>query len=486
MDINLRQKTLKGTFWSFFENFSVQGVQFLFGLIMARLLSPEEFGIIGMLAIFMAVAQTFVDSGFGDALIRNNKRTEVDFSTAFFFNIVVGIIAYLILFAASPYIASFYNMPILKDLTKVICLNILINSFAMVQRAKFTIAVDFKQQAKATVTSVLISGTLGIYLAYTGLGVWALVVQSVSRNFLNVVFLWILSRWTPKLQFSFASFKSMFYYGYKVLLSDLINNIYRNATTLVIGKVFSAADLGNYTRARQFADFPSSNITGILGRVTFPILSSIQDDNARLEQVYRKYLRMMAFIIFPLMMGLAALSKPLILVVLTDKWSASIPFLQIMCFTMMWYPIHSINLNLLQVKGRSDLFLKLEVIKKIIGVLLLIIAIPFGLIYLIIGGVFSSVLCLVINTHYTGKLLNLGFWIQMKDLIPILSLSLFMGGIVWSTTLLLKDMHLLQLIIGVFVGAITYLLFAYLFKVQEIKELLLLVKSKKKLPFQAT
>ncbi len=480
MSSNLTEQTTKGVFWSFFENFSVQAIQFILGLIMARLLSPQEYGIIGMLAIFMAIAQVFVESGFSNALIRNNKRTELDFSTAFFFNVVVGAVAYLILFVASPLIADFFDLPILEDLTKVICLNVFINSLGIVQRAKFTINIDFKRQAKATTSSVLISGILGIYLAYTGLGVWALVIQSVFRNSLNVALLWLMSRWVPKLQFSWTSFKEMWNYGYKLLISGLINTGYNELTTLIIGKFFSASSLGNYTRAKQFAQFPSQNLTSVLGRVTFPILSNIQDDDARLERVYRKYLRLMAFIVFPLMIGLAALSEPLILIILTDKWEACIPLLQIICLYMIWYPIHSLNLNLLQVKGRSDLFLKLEIIKKTIGIISLIITVPLGLIYLVIAGVFTSIIALVINTHYTGKLLNLGFWTQMKDITPTLLLSLFMGVTVLGSTYILPDILWLQLFVGIFTGVIVYTGIAYIFKMQEFTELLSLVKSKLK------
>lgn len=479
MSDSLKTKTIKGSFWSLFESLSTKGIQFVLGLIMARLLSPEEYGIVGMLAIFIAVAQGFVDSGFANALIRNNKRTELDFSTAFFFNIVVGTLVYGILFLISPFIADFYDTPILESLTKVICLNVFINSLGIVQRAKFTIEVNFKQQAKATTTSVFVTGLLGIYLAYTGWGVWALVIQSVSRNALNVALLWVLSKWVPKWQFSWQSFRTMFNYGYKLLLSAQLDIIYNNVRTLIIGKVYSAGDLGNYTRAKQFADFPSSNMTSIIGRVTFPILSSIQDNDTRLEHVYRKYLRLMVFLIFPLMVGLAAVAEPLVLLILTEKWAACIPLLQLLCFSMMWYPVHAINLNLLQVKGRSDLFLKLEIIKKIIGVSVLVITVPMGIIYMVAGGILTSVVCLAVNTHYTGKLLNLGFLIQMKDIIPTLSLSLIMGAAVYMSTYLLPLSNVYQLIIGIPLGMIVYLGIAYIFKMSELDELLKLIKLKK-------
>ena len=270
----------------------------------------------------------------------------------------------------------------------------------------------------------------------------------------------------------------MWSFGYKLLLSGLLGTIYNNVYQLIIGKVFSAQDLGNYTRAQQFANFPSANFTGIVGRVTYPILSSIQDDDARLEHVYRKYLRLSAFIVFPLMVGLSALAEPLIISVLTEKWRAAIILLQIICFGMMWYPIHAINLNLLQVKGRSDLFLKLEIIKKIIGVTILCITVPIGLVAMCIGGIFSSILCLVVNTHYTGKLINVGFWLQMRDLLPTLLLSLAMGVVVFLSVMFISS-NIVKLVVGVVVGAIFYILVARLFKMEELSDLLSLVKRKK-------
>ncbi len=474
----LKQQTVTGVFWSSVERFSAQGIQFVLGLILARILSPSEYGIIGMLAIFIAVAQSFIDSGFSNALIRKKDRTETDYSTVFYFNIVIGIAAYFILFFLAPLIANFYNTPILSQLTKVVALNVFINSLAIVQRAKLTIEVDFKTQAKATTISVFASGLLGVYLAYIGLGVWSLAVQSVSRNFFNVFLLWIFSKWKPKRIFSLASFKEMFDYGYKLLLSGLIDTIYRNIYSLVIGKIFSANDLGNYSRAQQFANFPSSNINGVIGRVSFPILSKIQDDNERLSNTYRKYLRLSAFIVFPLMMGMAALARPMIIFILTEKWEASIILLQILCFSLMWYPIHAINLNLIQVKGRSDWFLKLEVIKKIVGVSVLVITIPMGLIPMVIGGVFTSISCLVINTHYTGKLINLGFWKQMNDLLPIFFLSLVMSAIVWGSVFFIS-INVLKLVVGLLVGIVFYLAFAKIFKMDELNDLMSLIKTKK-------
>lgn len=478
MSESLKQKTAKGVLWSSVEQFSVQIIQFVLGLIMARILSPHDYGLVGMILVFTSIAETFVNSGFSNALIRKQNKTEVDYSTAFYFNIVVGVVAYLLLFLLSPLIADFYDEPLLESLTKIVSINVFINSLGIVQRARYSIKVDFKTQAKATTTSVLISGIIGLWMAYSGYGVWAIVWQSVIRNGLNVALLWLFAKWLPMLQFSWTSFREMWSFGFKLLLSSLIGRIYNNIYQLIIGKVFSAGDLGNYTRAHQFASFPSSNINNIISRVTYPILSSIQDDDVRLERVYRKYLRLSAFVVFPLMVGLSALAEPLIIYILTEKWRAAIILLQIICFNMMWYPIHAINLNLLQVKGRSDLFLKLEIIKKFIGVAILCITVPIGLVAMCIGGIFSSILCLVVNTHYTGKLINVGFWLQMRDLLPTLLLSLAMGAVVVLSVWFIPT-NLLKLIVGVVVGVIFYVSVAKLFKMEEFTDLLSLVKSKK-------
>jgi O-antigen/teichoic acid export membrane protein len=473
---SLKEKTIKGVFWSSIERFSVQGIQFILGIIMARLLTPADYGVIGMLAVFLAVSQTFVDSGFSSALIRKQNRTEVDFSTAFYFNIAIGIICYLLLFLLSPFIADFFDTPILIPVTKVVGLNVLINSFVVVQRAKLSISIDFKTQAKASSVAVLISGSVGLLLAYSGYGVWALAFQSVLNTGINMVLLWILSKWRPAFVFSYESFKEMFSFGSKLLVSGLIDTIYKNLYTLIIGKKFSKEDLGYYTRADNFTQFPSSNITGILQRVTFPVLSSIQDDDEKLSESYRNFLRLSAFVVFPLMIGLAALAKPFILFFLTEKWVGAILLLQILCLASMWYPIHAINLNLLQVKGRSDLFLKLEIIKKSISISILFITVPISVTAMGVGMIVSSLLALIVNTYYTGKLIHVGFFRQMKDLLPILFYSLLMGISVYFSISLLPNAFL-QLIVGLIVGFVTYFTIAYLTKSKELKSLLSLVKK---------
>lgn len=479
MSNSLKQKTVKGILWSSLERFSVQGIQFVVMIIMARMLTPNDYGLVGMLAVFIAVSQSLVDSGFSQALIRKQDRTETDNSTVFYFNIIVGFILYGLLFALAPFIADFYNEPQLTAITRVIGLSVLFNSLVVVQRALLTIKIDFKTQAKAALTAAIISGVLGIWMAASGYGVWSIVAQQLANLGINTLLLWILSHWRPSLIYSWKSFHVLFGFGSKLMVSGLIDTIYRNIYLIVIGRVFSAADLGYYTRAHQFTDFPSSNVSGIIQRVTYPILCSIQNENERLSDVYRRFLRLSAFIVFPLMMGLAAVAEPLVLALLKEQWLFAATLISIICFSMMWYPIHSINLNLLQVKGRSDLFLKLEIYKKIVGIIILCITIPMGLIAMCVGSFFSSMIALIINTYYTGKLINVGFLRQMHDLFPTLGLSFSMGGFVYLVIHLMSLNPLAELSFGICIGIIYYILLSILFKFSEFNELLDLLKRKK-------
>jgi len=464
--------------WSSIDRFTTQGISFVFSMLIARMLLPSDYGVIGMLAIFMSVSQCFIDSGFGTALVRKNDRTEEDFCTVFYFNIAVACICYALLFLASPYIARFYNLPLLESVTKVWGLNLIISSFAGIQNAQLTIAIDFKSRAKISVITTLFTGGIGLWLAYRGYGVWALVFQTLSSNILRTILLWAIVRWMPKLIFSWQSFKELFSFGSKLLASSLLDTVYNNIYPIVIGKFFSASSLGVYSRADSLARFPSSNITGVLQSVTFPVLSTIQDDETRLSNAYRRFLRISAFVIFPLMVGLSAVADPFIRLVLTDKWEGAIYLLQILCFALMWYPIHAINLNLLQVKGRSDYFLRLEVIKKILGVAILCVTIPLGLVAMCYGHVIFYVVCLGINTYYTKKIIDYGFLDQMKDLLHILVHSLVMYGIVLAIVYVMPTLWS-QLLVGTLAGMAYYIIGAYLMKFDEMNELILLLKHRK-------
>ena len=477
MSDSLKQKATKGILWSAIERFSVQGVQFILMIFMARLLTPNDYGLIGMLSIFLAVAQSLIDSGFSQALIRKQNRTEVDNSTVFYFNIITSCFLYIILYLTAPLVANFYNIPKLCTIMRVMCLTIVINSFSVVQNAILVTKIDFKTLAKISLTTIILSGFIGVILAYNEYGVWALVYQSLLYAILNCTLLWILSKWRPIKAYSWNSFKELFSFGSKLLASGLIDTIYRNIYPIVIGKAFSAADLGYYTRAQHFSEFPSSNVTGVLQRVTYPILCNIQNDNNRLRNIYRRILKMSAFIVFPLMTGLAAVAHPFINMTIGSKWDFCAVLLQIICFNMMWYPIHAINLNLLQVKGRSDLFLRLEIIKKMIGIIIIAVTVPLGIKAMCYGGVASSIICLIINAYYTGKLINVGFMMQMRDLLPTLSLSIIMFIIVLYITFIIPNI-IFQLILGICVGAIIYIGCSYILKFSELKEVLSILKRK--------
>lgn len=474
---SLKQKAAKGILWSTVERFSVQGVQFVIMIVMARLLTPYDYGIIGMLAIFIAVAQSLIDSGFSQALIRKQDRTDVDNNTVFYFNIVVSALLYLILYVSAPFVADFYDTPQLCSVMRVVCLGIVFNSFAVVQRALLTIRIDFKTQAKAALTAAAISGIVGIVMAWHGLGIWSLVVQQLLNLGVNTGLLWLLSKWRPRLVYSWLSFHELFAFGSKLLASGLLDTVYRNIYPIVIGKLFSASSLGHYTRAHQFSEFPSSNVTGIIQRVTYPVLCEIQNDDVRLANIYRKFLKLSAFVIFPLMAGLAAVAEPFVNIMLGSQWGFCGQLLQVICFSMMWYPVHSINLNLLQVKGRSDLFLRLEVIKKILGVAVLCVTAPFGLMVMCYGQIFSSLVSLVINTYYTGKLINVGFVRQMRDLLPTTILCLIMFTLILLVNHFIGN-DVVELCTGIVVGVVFYSLSSRVFKFSELDELLSLIKRK--------
>ncbi len=473
---NLKSKTVSGVLWSAVERFSLQGVQFVINIIMARLLLPVDYGMIGMLAVFLQISQTFIDGGFTNALIQRKDRTEVDFSTVFYFNIIIAFIFYVLIFFSAPLIADFYNMPGLVNVARVIALSLLISSLSAIHKIKLTINIDFKTQSKISLTAALISGIVGIWMAYENVGVWALVTQILINSVLQTILYYFFLHWFPLKIFSLKSFKILFSFGSKLLVSSLIHTVYYNLYSIVIGKRFSAADLGYYTRAEQFAVFPSSNVNSIISRVTFPILSSIQDDDERLASVYRKYIRLASFIIFPLMIGLAVLAKPLIILLLTEKWLGIVVLLQILCLDWMLDHLSIINLNLLYVKGRSDWALRLEIVKKIIATTILFSSIPFGIIGMCWGRVVYALIATYLNTRYTKSLIGLSFTTQIKDIFPSLIIAILMGGIVYSSTVFFSS-AILQLFVGFVVGAGCYIAVSLAFKMDSLHELLSLIRK---------
>lgn len=468
--MSLKEKTTKGLFWSFIDQFSTQGIGFIIGIILARILNPSDYGMIGMLSIFIAVANTFINSGFGTALIQKKDRAQTDFSTVFFFNLLVAILLYSALYISAPYIANFYELKELKVITRVVGLNLIIGALAIVPRTILNINIDFKTQTKISIISIVFSGSLGIYMAYNGYGVWSLIIQSLFSIILQTFLFIYFIKWKPSFLFSTQSFKQLFGFGSKLLAANLIDTIYTNIYSLVIGKRYSASELGQYTRAQQLESFPASNITSIIQRVTFPVLCSIQDDTTRLLDAYRKLIKMAAFLVFPLMFLLVLIAKPLILILLTDKWLPAVELFQILCFSGMLYPIHAINLNILQAQGRSDLFFKVEIWKKSIGIGILIITLPFGLKTLLWGQVISSFVALYINTWYTQKLYEYGLFKQGKDIILYLLTAILICFALFQV-INLSDSNWFKLIFGGFSYTILYIAITWMFKSKELKQI---------------
>lgn len=474
---NLKQKTKKGLYWSAASNFANQGMRFVFGLILARLLSPDAYGVIGMLTVFLCIVQVFIDCGFSQALIAKQDRTQTDFSTEFFFNIGIGLIGYCLLFISAPFIAEFYNMPLLTSVLRVVGLGVIINSLCVVQSAQFAIRLDFKTPAKLAVITNIFSGVVGIFLAYCGYGVWALVFQQIAGNFLNGILLWILAGWRPTLEFSRDSFRYLWSYGSKILASSLIQQVYDNLYPLVIGKFFSARQLGLYSRAQGFATLPSSNISGILGNVSFPILSKINNDSLRLMRIYRQMIETAAFIIFPLMLGLFAIADPLVKVLLNQQWYDCIIILQLLCCALLWQPISAINLSILKVIGRTDIILKLEIIKRIAGIVSIVCSIPFGIIGMCIGYMILYMFCFILNTIYISKITNTPLGLYFKDIMPPLLASIAMCIIVLSIISFVES-NVLAIIVGIATGTLCYYLFSLFFLKEQLKYALSFIKNK--------
>jgi len=476
MSSDLKQKTVSGLTWSFVDNISTHGITFIVGIILARLLTPEEFGLIGMITIFIALSTSFINSGFSAALIRKNDCTDKDYSTVFYFNLLVGVLFYWILFFSSPAISRFFNEPKLIRLVQVLAVVLIIDSLTIIQRTILTKRINFKLQTKVSVIASIISGLIGIIMAFRGFGVWSLVARQISRQAINSFLLWFWNRWKPLLVFSVSSFKELFSFGSRLLVSGLIDTIYRNIYYLVIGKYFSAAELGFYTRADSFKRLPSQNLNAIIGRVSYPVLSSIQDDIPRLKKNYQKLIRTTILITFVLMMGMAAVAKPMILALIGEKWLPSVVYLQMLCFVGMFYPLHALNLNMLQVQGRSDLFLKLEIIKKILAVPIIIIGILWGIKVMIAGMMVNTIIAYYLNSYWSGRMISYSFKQQVKDIFPSFILAASVSILVFGLGYILPFTSWIKLIIQVLAGAILTIIICELIKFRDyvfLKEIIL-------------
>lgn len=459
---SLKDKALKGVLWSAVDRFSSQGISFVISIIIARLLSPHDYGLVAMVGIFISIAQTFVDSGLSSAIVRKKDRTAIDLSTAFFTNIIIGILCYVILFFFAPYIAQFYHEDELCSIVRAMGIIFFLFSFSNIQQAILSINIDFKTKTKISLLSVLISGILGVILAYIGLGVWTLVLQQITFALSRTISLWIFVNWRPLRTFSWKAFCALFSFGSKMLLTSLLNSIFNNLYSIVIGKTFSASNLGYYSRAEQFAQFPSSNITNIIKGVTFPTMSLIQDEEERIRANFYRIHNIVTFIVFPLIIGLAAVSTPLILLLLSGKWIFSAHLLQIICLALMWYPVYTQNLNFLEVKGFGGYILKSETISKLIGVLLLFTFLPLGLEAICWGQVIANLISVFVSGYFVNKVTKDSY---IKLLSPIgtnLLFALIMGGICYIVQIQIFS-PILQLVVGVLIGGISYIILNYCF-----------------------
>jgi len=465
-----KEAVIKSLFWSTIERFSAKGTQFLLGIILARLLLPEDYGLIGITSIFMAISTTFTDSGFRNALIQKKNRDEKDFSTVFYFNISVAFLIYLILFFAAPFISIFFDNSVLTLVIRVSMITVIVNSFSVVQVAKFSIDLNFKTQTKATLVSVLISGLIGIILAYYDFGIWALVTQSIVKSIFNVALLWYYSGWIPLDGFHKHRFKSLFGFGSKLLLASFLDTIYRNIYLIIIGKFYAIKEVGIYSRAKQFSNFPSSNLTQILDRVTYPLLSQIQDDRQKLTEKYKLIIGNSGLVFFPIMVLLLTLAKPMVILILTENWLSVVWMLQLLCGASILYPIHALNLNILKVNGRSDLVLKLEVYKKIVTSIILVITVFLGIRAIIVGQIASSIISLFLNISYTQRFIDYPLVSQIKDIAILLFFNFLMGLIVFLATSLLEN-DLSKIIVGLTLGLPFYVVTTWIYKVGYIRSL---------------
>lgn len=475
--MSLTDKARSGLGWGALERFSIHGVSAVFAILLARVLSPEDYGTLAMPLIFFGIAQTLMDSGFSRAIIRKEDLKEEDLSTAFYFQMIVGIACYAAMYAASPWIAGFYNKPILADVLKVSALVMVINPLSATQYALLLRDINFKAQAIVNLTGRVLTGILALVLAYNGYGLWSLVFQQLAGAIWGAVILWIFSPWRPRTGWSRESFRYLWNYGSNLLASSLLDTAYNNVYPVVIGKYYSAASLGYYNSANRFAALPATTLSDIVGRVTFPLLCKVQGETERLASIYRRMLKLSAFVLFPVMMIFAVVAPALISLTIGPQWEGIVPLLQILCFALMLYPLHALNINLLKVRDNTKLYLRLEIAKKIVCLSILAVTIWHSVLWMVVGNLIFSWLALAINTYYTGKIINLGYLKQMRDLLPVLVVSVI-ATLAAFIAVSLMPTSLLQLLAGSLAGGIVYLVFARLFLPEALKDALTLIRKR--------
>ena len=481
LEQSLKEKTVKGVAWSGIDNVSQMGVTFVVGIILARLLTPDDYGLLGIILIFSSICTALMNAGFTTALIRKPDANNDDYSTSFIVNLGLSVFFYIIIYACSPFIAEFFGREELISLTRVTSLGIVIGALSMIQQTRLTKRIDFKAQTKITLVSSLASGAIGITMALLGCGVWSLVVQTLSVQTFRTVLLCIYDRWIPQLRFSNKSFHELFGFGWKMMVSALLDSVWQQMYQVVVGKYYNPATLGQYTRAKQFSMLFSGNLTGVVQRVTYPVLSNIQDDKERMVNAYRRIIKVTMFVTAISMFALGAVSEPLLYCLIGPQWHEAAVYLPLICIALSTYPLHAINLNMLQVQGRSDLFLVLEVIKKIIAIAPLVIGAVVGIIPMLLANLITTVINFFLNSHYSGKFLGYSSWMQIKDISSSYFIAIIIALSIWFLKYLpVSNWIILPLQIGIGI-AVFWLICRIMkpFEYNEVKEMVLVYHKKK-------
>ena len=479
-EASLKNKTVNGVGWSAADAILGQGVTFLVGIVLARLLSPTEYGLIGIISIFIVVLNGVVDSGFANALIRKQDTTNDDYNTMFFTNLSFSILLYIGLFFCAPLIASFFDRAELVDLTRVMGLVLIVNALCHTQVTILTKRVDFKTKTKSSLAAAITSGIVGIVLAYCGLGVWSLVAQQLTRQLLYAICLWCFIKWVPTLSFSVESFKYMWGFGWKMLVSGLLNNIWNQLYQVVVGKFYSPATLGQYSRSKEYANLLSMNFTTIIQRVSYPVLSELQDTRERMVNGYRRIIKMTMFVTAVSMISMGAVAEPLIYCLIGPQWHEAATYLPLICISLSLYPLHAINLNMLQVQGRSDLFLILEIIKKAIAIGPICLGIFVGIQWMLVGSIVTGFVSFFLNSYYTGKKLQYSSWMQLRDVAPSYAVAFTIALAVYFLKFL-PISYFIILPIQILVGIVVGFTVCELFKLSEYTDLKHIIQDKVKI-----
>lgn len=475
---SLKKKTVKGMGWSAMDNAARYGIQFVVGIVLARLLSPDDYGLLGLVGIFTVVCTALVNGGFTTALIRKKDATNDDFNTAFICNLGMSLLLYVLTFFGAPLIADFFSREELVALVRVSSLGLIIGGLSMVQQTRLTKHIDFKTQTKITLVASAVSGVVGIAMALAGFGVWALVAQQLMSHTIRTIQLYLYNRWLPRFRFSMDSFRELFGFGWKMMVSALLDAVWKELYQVVVGKFYNPATLGQYTRGQHYARLFSQNLTTVVQRVTYPVLASIQDEPQRMVSAYRRLIRTSMFVTAVSLFFLGAISEPLIYCMIGPKWYEASTFLPLICLSSTLYPLHAINLNMLQVQGRSDLFLGLEIIKKIIALAPLFIGAFVGIMPMLWTNIAVGIVAYFLNSYYSGRLLGYSSWMQLRDIAPSYALATVIALSVYFLKLLPLSYWLI-LPMQIVVGVTVFFIVCKRFRMHEYKEIIDILKKRK-------